>query len=170
MTLVICDSSILILISKLEILDLLVDVFKEIFIPYAVYIESVEESKKLKKMDALFIEKKVNEGKIIVKKIKNLSDKQKFIEDFNIHDGEAEAIVLYFECKANLLGTDDYQTIKLCKLLNLNYFTTLLFIHRCFENNLLLKENALLKCDKLNAIGWYKEELIIYFKNKILRM
>jgi len=167
MTIVICDSSLLILVSKLEIIDLLLDVFERIIIPHSVYIESVEHGKKLKKLDAFLIEKRIEEGKIVMDNIKNISDKSKFIKDFNLHEGESEAIVLYLEKSADLLGTDDYRTIKVCKILNITYFTTLSFIHYCYKQNLLSEEKTLLKYDKLNIIGWYKEELISYFKNKI---
>jgi len=57
MTIVICDSSLLILISKLELLDLMIEAFKNVLIPQAVFIEAVEQGKKLKKMDAFLIEK-----------------------------------------------------------------------------------------------------------------
>jgi len=168
MTIVICDSSILILISKVEILDLLIEIFGEILIPQAVYIESVEQGKKFKKMDAFLIEKRIDEGKIVVIEIKDFSEKHKLIEDFNIHEGEAESILLYSEVNANLLGTDDYQTIKICKILKINYFTTPLFIFRCFANKLLSKGKSLQKYDNLSKLGWYKEDLILYYKNKIL--
>ena len=135
MTIVICDSSLLILVSKLEIIDLLVEVFGQVIIPPFVYLESVEHGKKLKKMDAFLIEKRINEGKIVKEKIKDISEKSKFMNDFNLHEGESESIILYFEKKADLLGTDDYRTIKVCKILNINYFTTLSFIHYCFSQN-----------------------------------
>ena len=167
MPIVICDSSILILISKIEILDILIKSYGEILIPQAVYIESVEQGKKLKKTDAFLIEKRINDGKIIVKKIKDLSEKLKFMSDFNLHEGEAEALILYLEIKADLFGTDDFRTIKICKILNIEYFTTLSFIYLCFTSNELSKSNALNKIDKLLNIGWYKEDLILYYKNII---
>jgi len=167
MTIVICDSSILILISKLEMLDLLIEAFGSVMIPQAVYFESVEQGKKFKKMDAFLIEKKINDGKIIVENIKNLTEKEKFIKDFNIHEGESEAIILYLERKAELLGTDDYKTLKVCKILDIKYFTTPLFIIRCFSKNKLSKNMSLLKFEKLQEFGWYKEDLILEFKNRI---
>ena len=167
MTIVICDSSLLILVSKLEIIDLLIEIFGRIIIPNSVYIESVELGKESKKMDAFLIEKRIEEGKVVKDNIKNISEKSKLIKDFNLHEGESEAIILYLEKSADLLGTDDYRTIKVCKILNIAYFTTLSFIHLCYKKSFLSKEKTLLKYDKLNVIGWYKEELISYFKNKI---
>lgn len=167
MAIVICDSSSLILISKLEILDLLIEVFKEILIPKAVHKESVEQGKKLKKLDAFLIERRINEGKIIVENVKNLAEKEKFMEDFNLHEGEAEALILYSEKNADLFVTDDYRTVKVCKVLDIKYFTTPLFIIRCFEMKKLSKDNAILKFGKLEEFGWYNEENMIEFKNQI---
>ncbi len=170
MTIVICDSSILILISKLEMLDLLIEAFGSVMIPQAVYIESVEKGKKFKKMDAFLIDKKINDGKIIVENIKNLTEKEKLMKDFNIHEGESEAIILYLERKAELLGTDDYRTLKVCKILDIKYFTTPLFIIRSYSKKKLSKNISLLKFKKLQEFGWYKEEPILEFKNRIENM
>ena len=167
MTIVVCDSSILILISKLEILDILIEAYGVILIPEAVYIESVQAGKKLKKMDAFLIEKRINDKKIVIKKIKESSQKSSFINDFNIHEGEAEALLLYLGEKADLLGTDDYKTIKICKILNINYFTTLSFLFFCYTNNMITKEKAIVKYEKLKVIGWYKDHLIASFIKKI---
>lgn len=170
MVIIICDSSILILISKLEMLDLLIDVFEEILIPKAVFIESVDQGKKLKKMDAFLIEKKINEGKIIIGNVKNLAEKAKFMNDFNLHEGEAEALILYSERKAELFGTDDYRTLKVCKILDIKYFTTPLFIIRCYVIEKLSKITAMLKFEKLEEFGWYNEENMIEFKNQINKL
>lgn len=167
MTIIICDSSLLILLSKLEMLDLLIEAFDNVIIPQAVYSEAVTLGKILKKMDAFLIEKQVKEKKINLKQIKDKAEKENLIKNFNLHDGEAEAIVLYIEEKADLLGTDDYKTLKVCKILEIKYFTTLLFIIRCFSNKKLSKESTLLKFENLKEIGWYKENIIIDFMNKI---
>jgi len=170
MVIIICDSSILILISKLEMLDLLIDAFEEILIPKAVFIESVDQGKKLKKMDAFLIEKKINEGKIIIENIKNLAEKEKFMNDFNLHEGEAEALILYSERNAELFGTDDYRTLKVCKILDIKYFTTPLFIIRCYVIEKLSKNMAMLKFEKLEEFGWYNEENMVEFKNQINKL
>lgn len=167
MTIIICDSSLLILLSKLEMLDLLIEAFDNVIIPQAVYSEAVTLGKILKKMDAFLIEKQVKDKKINLKQIKDIAEKENLIKNFNIHDGEAEAIVLYIEEKADLLGTDDYKTLKVCKILEIKYFTTLLFIIRCFSNNKLSKDSTLLKFENLKEIGWYKENNIIDYMNKI---
>ncbi|MHA1657663.1 MAG: hypothetical protein ACTSUT_00895 [Promethearchaeota archaeon] len=148
-------------------LDLLIEAFETIVIPQSVYIESVESGKKSKKLDAFLIEKRILDGAIIVENVKDITSKDSLLKDFNIHEGESEAIILYLEKKAELLGTDDYRTLKVCKILKIRYFTTPLFITRCFYTKKLSKKLSLLKFQKLLEFGWYKEDIILDFKKKI---
>jgi len=71
------------------------------------------------------------------------------------------------EKNADFLATDDYRALKTCKVLDIKYFTTLLFIHRCFLQNITTKNKTLQKLNNLQTLGWYKEEDLEYFKNKI---
>jgi len=169
MTLVICDSSFIIIISKLEILDLLIDTFDKIMMPKEVYVESVERGKKLKKIDAFLIEERVKDKKILVQNIKDVKEKNRLMHNFNLHEGEAGAIVLYFEKKGELFGTDDSRTIKTCKIFNIKYFTTPLFLGECYVNNLITQREFTLKLEKLKQFGWYKEEIISEFINNIVK-
>ena len=148
-------------------LDLLIEAFEEIIIPQAVYIESVEQGKILKKMDAFLIEERIKKRKIIVSDVEDLSEKDRLIKDFGIQEGEAEAILIYLEKRAILLGTDDYKTVKVCKILDIKYFTTPTFIMRNFLKANISREIALLKIEQLLEFGWYKEDIIMDFKNKI---
>jgi predicted nucleic acid-binding protein len=168
MPFVVCDSSFLILISKLEMIDLLFELFDRIEIPQAVYIESVKAGKKLKKLDAFMIEERVKDKKIIVETIKKHENKKDIMNDFNIHEGEAETILLYLQKSADLLATDDYRTLKICRILNIKYVTTPLFIILCHLKEKISKEKSFLKFNKLQELGWYKEEIIIEFKNKLI--
>lgn len=167
MTCIVCDSSLLILISKLEMLELLIGAFNKIIIPQAVFEESVIQGKRLKKLDSFLIEQKVKEEKIFKENIKDFAEKENLIKNFNLHEGESEAIILYLERTADLLGTDDYRSLTVCKILNVKYFTTPLFITRCYFNKKVPYNLALTKLEKLQEFGWYKEELILEFKNKI---
>jgi predicted nucleic acid-binding protein len=44
------------------------------------------------------------------------------MQNFNLHEGEAETIRLYLEDEGNLLGTDDWRALEVCKILDINYF------------------------------------------------
>jgi predicted nucleic acid-binding protein len=170
MKIVISDASLLILVSKLDILDTLLESFGSIIIPEGIRVEVVDRGKEGKKMDALLVEKRIGDGKILMKKISNDEKKNKLMNDFNIHSGEAEAILLYIEEKADLLGTDDYQTLKTCKVLNIHYFTTPLFLLQSLTNKKIEKTFALRKIDRLAKLGWYKDEIIEYFTNAIKKV
>jgi predicted nucleic acid-binding protein len=167
MTVIISDASMLILMSKLDILDTMLETFGSIIISEGVRVEVVDRGKEGKKMDALLVEKRIDDGKILVKKISKDDEKNKLMNDFNIHSGDAEAILLYLEEKADLLGTDDYQTLKTCKILNIHYFTTPLFLLQSHTNQKIEKTFALRKIDRLSKLGWYKDEIIEYFTNAI---
>jgi len=113
------------------------------------------------------IEERIKKRKIIVSDIEDLSEKDRLIKDFGIQEGEAEAILIYLEKRAILLGTDDYKTVKVCKILDIKYFTTPTFIMRNFLKANISREIALLKIEQLLEFGWYKEDIIMDFKNKI---
>ncbi|GAH33656.1 unnamed protein product [marine sediment metagenome] len=89
------------------------------------------------------------------------------MNNFNIHEGEAEALIIYLEKKADLLSTDDNKTIRVCKILKIRYFTTLSFIFLLYNKKRISKEKSLLKINTLEKIGWYKKEVINYFIEKI---
>ena len=96
---VVSNSSPLIHLAKIKKLDLLKEIFGKIFIPKAVYdecvVESFKEANEIKKSEW-----------IIVKKIKN-EDLKKALSIY-LDDGEAEAITLAIEEKADLILLDDY--------------------------------------------------------------
>lgn len=164
---IITDSSFLILISKLEMMDLMANLFNKIEIPQAVFNESVRAGKRFKKIDAVMIEQYIKKQKVKVEIIEDQRRAEKIMHDFNIHNGEAEAIILYQEKDADLLATDDYRALKTCKVLNIKYFTTPLFIQRCYLEKEISKNKALQKFNKLQKLGWYKERIIKYFKKEI---
>lgn len=73
-----------------------------------------KESYKAKKtFDAQLIQKRINEEKIKIKKVKKPEKIEKLKKDFNISKGEAEALSL--QEKTDILATDDKNAIKACK-------------------------------------------------------
>ncbi|HIH10507.1 MAG TPA: hypothetical protein HA254_07630 [Candidatus Diapherotrites archaeon] len=122
-SLVISDSSSLIIVTKCGLLNYLCSRFK-VEIPQAVFDETVTEGKKLQKVDALLIEGALEEGKLEVKAITAAKAKEtRFIEKLGLGEGEKEAIILYLQRKAALLLVDDCHGIKAAKLLGINWAT-----------------------------------------------
>lgn len=103
---VISDTSPLIWLAKVGKITLLKDLFGEVIIPQEVYIEAVEKGLQGGFTDAQTIKECINEGWIKLSKlnIKDQSILQKISEhSFEIHSGEAQAIVLAREMKLLLL-------------------------------------------------------------------
>ena len=110
---IVSNSSPLIVLSRINRLSLLRDLFGEIHIPRAVYEEVVRGRKGAEIVDNKWI------------KIKNIKD-QDFAEYLSkmIGKGEAEAIILAKENKSKLL-IDDAQGRKHAELLNLQFIGSL---------------------------------------------
>jgi predicted nucleic acid-binding protein len=100
------DTSPLIWLAKVGKINLLKDVFGEIIIPQEVYEEAVEKGLQHGFSDAITIEECVNQGWIKLSKLNPKDDPliQRISERaFEIHQGEAQAIVLAREMGVLLL-------------------------------------------------------------------
>src|SRR3990167_2477515 len=112
---IVFDSSTLILLAKAELLDAFIDDYKKVvIIPQEV---NEECCSKKDSFDALLIRKRIEEKRIKTARIHNTELCERFIKDFSIDMGEAEALVLFLEKKALLLAVDDKNAIKACKIL-----------------------------------------------------
>ena len=103
---IVSDSSPLIWLAKVGKITLLKTLFDEVIIPHEVYIEAVEKGLQGGFTDAQIIKECVNEGWIKLSKlnVKDQSMLQRISENsFEIHSGEAQAIVLAREMKLLLL-------------------------------------------------------------------
>ncbi len=96
-----------------------------------------------------------------------MDEKRNLLKNFNIHEGEAEAIVLLRERSGDILGTDDFQTLKTCKVFGIKYITTPLFIILRCKKKILDRDGGLRKISQLEEYGWYSDNLIQVFKQKI---
>jgi predicted nucleic acid-binding protein len=115
------DSSTLILIAKVELLDaFLKDIGMEIAIPKAVEDECCGGKKTL---DSLFIRKALDESRIKVRSVRNRRLVAKLAEDFSMGRGESEAIALALQEGALLVGIDDKNGINACKLAGIPFTT-----------------------------------------------
>lgn len=150
------DSSSIILLAKLELLDLLL----KNYIGGVVIPDSVEKEVMAKAtFDALLIKKRIEEGKISVKSAKD-HRVERIMADFKMGLGETEAVVLAMGGKKSILATDDKNAINACKLLGIPFTTAIGVIIRSVEKGLLPKEAARKKLNMLKQYGWYKKEII----------
>jgi uncharacterized protein len=155
---IVCDASTLILLAKTELLDpFLAGVKLAVTIPGEVEKECCSSKKSL---DALIIQRALDESRIEVVAVKNRRVVAKLQTDFSLGKGEAEAIALALNEKAQLLGIDDKNGINACKLLGVAFTTAVGILIRSWENRLLEGPDALVKLELLAKYGRYKNSII----------
>jgi predicted nucleic acid-binding protein len=155
---IIFDSSTLILIAKVELLDVfLMGIGMEVAIPKAVEDECCGGKKTL---DALFIRRALDESRIKVKGVRNRKLVTKLEEDFNMGRGESETIALALEEKALLVGMDDKSGMNACKMAGIPFTTAAGILVRSREKGLIGRGDALVKLSALAKFGWYRHDLL----------
>lgn len=160
---IVFDSSTIILLAKLEMLDLLLNASNQELVITEVVKSEVGAKNTF---DALLIQKRIGEGNIKVRKV-NGNNIEKIMKDFSINIGEAETIALAITDKESLLATDDKNVINACKLLNIPFTTSIGLLLRAKEKNLLTGKEAEIKLDLLARYGRYKTSIINDAKRKL---
>lgn len=160
------DSSTLILMAKTSLLDPAIMRFDGITIPLAVEREVVERGVETNREDAFLVRQRIMDKKIKVVEVDSKSASS-IVRDFNLHLGEAEAIALYLNLKGDLLGVDDGKAIKICKILNVRFFTCLsLLVWLCQEKTISI-EMAKAHIEKLARLSAYKSSELVFALEKI---
>jgi len=154
---VVFDASTLILLAKIDMLDVFVTNFPgRILIPEKVQSESCIRGRE----EALIIKTLIGDGTIAVVKIKDRKQREKIMDDFSIDQGEADALLLVLQEKAVLIATDDRNAIRACKALKIDFITAIAILVRAFEKGLIEKDEALAKLTKLESIARYNRAII----------
>ena len=155
---VVFDASTLILIAKADLLDLfLTSVDAPVAIPGEVEKECCGSKKPL---DAIIIQKALDESRIEVFTFRNRRLVAKLQTDFSLGRGEAEAIALALDEKAQIVGIDDKNGIDACKVLGIAFTTAVGILIRSREKGLLEKPDAIAKLALLAKYGRYKHSII----------
>ena len=155
--LLIKDSMVLIHLAKIALLEESCEYFKDVIIPPLVFKE-VTRSKD-KHPDAQLIEEFVKKGEINVREIK----KKEYIRKaraLNIQKGEAEAVALYWQEKANALATDDDNVRKKKELLRIKLIGTPSIIITLYRKCKIKKEKTIKSIKQLKKIGWFSSAII----------
>ncbi|HLC45973.1 MAG TPA: hypothetical protein VJI67_03825, partial [archaeon] len=80
--------------------------------------------------------------------------------DFNIEKGEAEALALYWEKKADFLASDDQNVRRKTLILDLKIVGTLEIVLMLYRNGLISGEKAIDSLNELKRIGWFNSAVI----------
>jgi predicted nucleic acid-binding protein len=152
------DASTLILITKAELLTpFLASVKLEVAIPGEVATECCGAQKTL---DALMIQKVLDESRIKVILVNNKKLVAKLQSDFSLGQGEAEAIALAQKVRARIIGIDDKNGINACKLLGIAFTTAIGILIQSRKKGLLDRSAALTGLVALAKYGRYKNSII----------
>ena len=155
---IIFDASTLILIAKAELLDLFL---ATVSLPVAVPGEVEKECCGSKKtLDAVIIQRALDESRIKTVVVRNRRLVAKLQADFSLGRGEAEAIALALNEKAQVVGIDDKNGINACKLLGIAFTTAVGILIRSREKGLLEEPEALERLASLAKYGRYKNSII----------
>jgi len=156
---IISDASTLILLEKVGLLDNLAKNINFI-IPWEVYKEAVVEGKLRQYADAHKIDRKISKNLIKISEIKDYKKSNEIIKEFGIGKGETEAIILFFEEKADLLAVDDHKPINVCKVYNIPFMTALNLVLKSYRTKIIDFKEAEEMIKNLGIYGRYKDELI----------
>ncbi len=155
---IIKDAMVLIHLAKLSILEKSCVYFKKVLIPQAVH-QEILEGKEKSLSDAPIILGLVKNKKIIIKKVKD-NNLIKKANQFNIQRGEAEAVALYWQEKANIIATDDDNVRKKKILLDINVIGTPVIILKLLKEKI-IDENKAEQCiSELRKIGWFSSAVL----------
>jgi predicted nucleic acid-binding protein len=154
---IILDASTIILLAKIGILETFVSNFPgQVLIP-----EKVRGEVCIKEMEETpLIERLIKERKIYVAKIRKTMVMRQLMDDFSIDVGEAGALTLAVNKKDAMIATDDRNAIRASKLLKIGFTTAIAILVRTFEKDLIDKEEALIKLQKLESIARYSRAII----------
>lgn len=158
MKIVVADSSALILLTKIELID---EVIKqmEVFIPQSVHDEvrggPSLDSQGAYHWDAGVIEKLVQERKIIVKNVKGHSKLP-----LSLGKGEEDAIFLFSDLQADLLLCDDGKALKVCRHLKIPFIISPRLVVDFFKKGWIELKKAMDGLEQLREIGRYSPDII----------
>lgn len=151
---IVFDSSTLILLAKVEILNIISEDI-QIIVPEMVRSECAGKDL----FDAKLISSLIKNGKIKVASVTKKESVEKLCKDFKIHIGEAEALVLALKKKLPL-AVDDLPSIKACKILNHKFTTAIHFLINVTENGKINEDMAFVKLEKLSLYGRYSKRIL----------
>ena len=158
------DASTLILLAKIEMLDIfLVHVDRKVAIPE----RAKEEVLAGPSPDRPILAKLIEDRRIDIFKTQDRKLPRRLMADFNIDEKEAETLAVAIQEKALLVATDDKNAIKACKVMKLEFTTAIAILVRACERGLIQPDQALFKLQKLQSFARYSREIIETARNQI---
>ena len=155
------DSSTLILLQKIKLLDLIVQ-RNQVIVSGGVYKETILKGLEKNYLDAIELNEKIKNNLIRVIKITNQNKLEEIQKNFNLARGEAETIILHEQEKTDLIALDDLKALKYCDYYKILFITAINFVINYYKQKLINKNEALDMIKNLAKFGRYKEGIIFY--------
>jgi predicted nucleic acid-binding protein len=153
------NSMVVIHLSKLTLLKYLCDIFDEVILPQKVFEETIEKGLEKGYSNSFVTKKLIEKGLIRVKGIHSGTSVNE-LEIFGLNEGEAEAVALYFQEKADRLASDDNAVRKNRVILGLQIVGTPALIYSLFKKGLVTKEKTIAALFELKKLGWFRPEVL----------
>jgi len=147
---VVCNSSVIIALSYIKKLDILWKIFKEIFVPEAVYEEVCLKGKD--RVGSKELSKAIKEKLIRVAKPRNRLLVTSLVDPLG--HGEAEAIVLALELSSNYICIDDKKARQKAKQLGLSVKGTLGILWLALKHGIINQKEFFESLDLLEEFGF----------------
>src|SRR3989344_6025649 len=155
--LVVKDASVLIHLSKLSLLEKSCDYFGRVMAPLAVN-EEIMAGKEKGFGDAQIVEALIKKRKIVLREAGAELIEKAF--EFNVQGGEAQAVALYWQEKANLIATDDDSVRRKKELLKVNVIGTPAIVLTLRKNRKISNDKFINSISLLRRIGWFSNAVI----------
>jgi len=158
---VVTNTSPLIVLAKIERLQLLKELYGTVLISPFVKVECIDRGREIGATDVLEMENGIKQGWI---QLVNLDEEEAreardLIGRVRIGWGEAEALVLAKSRKA-LVVLDDKEARAIAKSWNLEYTNTLMVLFEAFERKLMSYDELVEDLAKLTRIMWISTDVI----------
>ena len=157
------DASSLILLGKIEILEMFLDDSEiEAVMPGTVMKEVLHYEKE----ETPIIKALIEDSRIRIQHLKRTPEISRLMTDFSLHRGEAEAVHLAFQLEGFVI-TDDRNAMRLCRLLKVPFLTAIAVLVRLYEKGGFDQTMALAKLERLKRFGRYRKEIVAEARKQI---
>ncbi|MBI2119101.1 MAG: hypothetical protein HYT97_05690 [Elusimicrobia bacterium] len=161
---VVFDASTLILLAKLDLLQIAAEKMK-LIIPWEVREEALA---KPRSYDAQLIDRMLKDERINISQDVSASSIKMIKEQFRIDVGEAAALFLAKE-GGWVLGIDDGPGIRASKILGVHFITAIHVLTEFYHQGTINRQSALAKLESLEKLGRYHAQIMEDARSRILK-
>ncbi len=159
---IISNSSPIILLSKINKVDVLKEIYGKVFIPYGVYNEAVTQGKEERYGDAAVVEKKIDDFIFVKALNKNHKDTAQSLMSL-LGKGEAESIALCEQEKSGMLLMDDWRARKIAESKGIVCRSTLGVLLEALKKNIITLQVYENSIKDLARYSWLSGDVVVEF-------